>query len=199
MRLFVAVWPSPDAVRHLESALEPVRQLAPGLRWVPSRNWHLTLTFLAEVPDAAQRELTGRLARAATRHAPLRLRFGAAGRFGDRVFFTRVSGDVDPLRWLAASTTAAARRTGLEVEDRAYRPHLTVARTNRSTRGLDLRKLVGALGDYEGPEWTAADLHLVQSRPGPSARAAAESGDQAGSDRAQEYRTIVSWPLTGRP
>lgn len=187
MRLFVALWPPPDAVRDLEAGLGEVRRTTPQLRWAPTQQWHLTLTFLGEVADAHRPELERRLARASTRHPPLRLRFAGGGRFGDRVLFTSVQGDRPGLRRLADSTSAAARRTGLTVGARPYRPHLTLARSrSRSGSGLDLRPAVGTIGDYRGPEWTASRLCLVHSRLA------------AGPGRSAVYETVAAWALNAR-
>jgi len=91
-----------------------------------------------------------------------------------------VEGDREPLRRLAASAGAAARRSGLDVEDRPYRPHLTLA---RNTGGADLRPLVTALAAYTGIDWTADRLHLVRSRLG------------QGPGRTAAYDTVAYWPL----
>jgi 2'-5' RNA ligase len=186
MRLFVALWPPPPAAGDLAAAVEAAREDAPQLRWAPPVQWHLTLTFLGEVADTHRVDLDRRLARAAGRHPPLHLCFAGGGRFGHRVLFTRVEGDQTGLRRLAASTTAAARRIGLEVDARPYRPHLTLARS--SARGgdqVDLRPAVQALTSYRGPEWTADSLHLVRSRLG------------AGPGRRAQYETIAAWTLGG--
>jgi 2'-5' RNA ligase len=180
MRLFIALWPPAEIVDELAVAVAEVRPLAPDLRWAPSRQWHLTLVFLGEVADQRRPELARRLARAAARHPPLRLRFTDGGRFGDRVLFTKVSGDREPLRRLAASVAAASRRAGLAVGDRPYRPHLTLA---RSSHGIDLRPAVGALRPFCGTDWMATQLHLVQSRPGQA------------PERAAMYETVDAWPL----
>lgn len=184
MRLFVAVWPSPEAVGQLETTVDAVRPLVPGPRWVAASQWHLTLVFLGEVTVGRPEELAHRLARAASRHAPLQLSFEQAGRFDGRILFSRVAGDREPLRRLAASVTAAARRAGLSVEDRPYRPHLTLA---RSTTGTDLRPLVRALESFHGVDWTAREIHLMHSRPPRSA------------GQPPAYETVDTWPLTGPP
>jgi 2'-5' RNA ligase len=182
MRLFVAVRPPPEALTDLERAVAAVRPLAPDLRWTLPAQWHLTLTFLGDVADDDVPDLEGRLARAAARHPPLALWFRAAGRFGSRVLITRLDGDREPLRRLAAATSAAARRCGLAVEDRPYRPHLTLA---RSDGGTDLRPLVEALAPFEGVPWEADRLELVRSRLG------------QGEGRRSAHDSIGAWPLTG--
>jgi 2'-5' RNA ligase len=157
----------------------------PGLRWTPAGQWHLTLAFLGEIDGDALDEgvlpdLTARLARAARRHPPQELALSGAGRFGDRVLWTRVRGD---LRALAASVSAAARRCRIAVEDRPYRAHLTLA---RARPGTDLRPAVDALRDFTGTTWTATTLHLVRSTLG------------AGPGGTAAHEVIATWPL-GRP
>ena len=177
----MALWPPQDALAELAETLAAVRPLEPDVRWTRPEQWHLTLVFLGEVAEERLPGLTERLARAARRHPSLRLRFAGGGRFGDRVLWTRVEGDREPLRRLAGSATAAARRAGIGVDDRPYRPHLTLA---RNPQGADLRPLVAALAPYAGTSWTADRLHLVRSRLG------------AGPGRTASYDTVAAWPLS---
>jgi 2'-5' RNA ligase len=186
MRLFVAVWPPPGAVDELTRALAGVRSAGPALRWTTPEQWHLTLAFLGDVADDRRPELERRLARVAARHHPVALRLSGAGRFGNRVLVVKLSGDIPAMKRLAASTGAAARRAGIPVPDRPYRPHLTLARTG-STGADDLRPLAARLAAFESTPWTAAGFDLVQSRLG------------AGPGRRAEYRTVVSWPLRSQP
>ena len=180
MRLFVAVWPPEDALAEVAELVDRVRPLAPELRWALPEQWHLTLAFLGEVAEDALPELSRRLERAARRHEAMTLSLAGGGRFGDRVLWTRVQGARDQLRQLAASAAAAARRTGIAVEDRPYRPHLTLARAR--TRA-DLRPLVAALDSFQGRPWVARELHLMRSRLG------------QGRDRTAAYETVFAWPL----
>jgi 2'-5' RNA ligase len=183
VRLFVAVTPAREAIDELWSAAAELRSTRPELRWTRPEQWHLTLAFLGEVGDPARIEVMERLGRAAARHPPLALALSGAGRFGDRVLWTRVTGDVAPLRRLADSVRAAVRRAQLPVEDRPYRPHLTLA---RARDGADLRPAVDALAGFTGATWTAAELHLKRSHLG------------AGPDRGSRHEVVASWPLTGR-
>ena len=205
MRAFVALIPPAAALAELDAAVGPLRVAHTDLRWTPVAQWHLTLAFLGEVDERVLPDLTERLARAARRHEPMRLAFGAAGRFGSRVLWIRVgaapaghpgerespvlAGRVphsgrpyggDGLPRLAASVTAAARRSGIAVDGRPYRPHLTLA---RARDGADLRPLVTALGDVAGSPWSAEALHLVRSRLG------------AGPGGTAEHELVGTWPL----
>lgn len=180
MRLFVAVTPPQDAIDELRSATAALRADSAELRWSTPEQWHLTLAFLGEVDDRARHDVTERLGRAATRHGPCTLSLAGAGRFGHRVLWTRVHGDVDRLRRLAASVRAAARRSRIAVEDRPYRPHLTLARARGDA---DLRPAVSALGRFAGRTWTARELHLVRSHLG------------GGPDGRAHHELLRSWRL----
>jgi 2'-5' RNA ligase len=178
VRLFVAVDPPASAVTHLRDRLEP----APGLRWTDPAQWHLTLTFCGEVDEETAADLTERLARAAGRHAPMELRLSGAGAFSRparaHALWIGIAGDVDALGRLADSTSAAARRCGIPVEGRRFRAHLTIA---RASPPRDVRDVVASLGAYNGPSWTASELHLVRSHLGGKT----------------VHERIATWPLTG--
>jgi 2'-5' RNA ligase len=181
VRLFVAVRPPSVAIAELETLVTRLRATWPNLTWTLPVQWHLTLVFLGEVPAERLPELERRLGQAARRHAPARVAFAGAGRFGDRVLFTKVGGDVVALRGLARSVQAAARRTGLDVEDRPYRAHLTLA---RARSGADVRPLVPEANAFRGVEWAAGEIELVRSRLG------------QGPDRRAAHETLRAWPLT---
>ena len=165
-RLFVAVSPPRDVLAPLDDMVASLRLRAPGLSWVPADRWHVTLAFLGDVEPAAQDDLCARLARVARRHPPVRVRIGRGGRFGGRVLWVAVMGDLAPL---ARAVARAAGKAGIEVEDRPWRGHLTLART-RPGRFADLRDLAAALATTTCPEWTASTFALIESRLGPNPR-----------------------------
>jgi RNA 2',3'-cyclic 3'-phosphodiesterase len=183
MRMFVALVPPAEALDELAAALRALPP-QPRLRWTRPEQWHVTLAFLAEVDERTRDALTERLARTARRHPPLELALGGGGRFGDQVLWTRVEGDRTGLRRLADAVRAAARRCGLPVDDRPYRPHLTLARARPPAP--DLRPLVSALQEVRGRAWTASELHLVRSDLG------------AGPGGSARHETAGSWVLAGR-
>lgn len=191
MRLFIALSPSDEAMADLRSAVARLRDLAagdPNLRWSTEAQWHLTLAFLGEVGEDRLPELSRRLARAAGRHQPIRLRLAGAGGFGStkaaRVLWVGVDGDQPALRALAGSVSAGARRSGIDVrEARRFRAHLTLARLREPT---DVRPYVDQLADYSGPEWIADRVELIRSYLG-----------QGESGRAR-YETVQAFALGRR-
>lgn len=145
MRLFVCVRPPAEALADL------VRALPPGP--LPTHRWHVTLAFLGEVDDptavgAALQQVSS---------PSLSLSLAGSGTFGDAVW-VGLAGDVDGLRRLAVQVRDACRAAGVAVEDRTYRPHLTVGRRRR----LD----PAVVASYAGPTWTASEIELVRSTLG---------------------------------
>lgn len=196
MRLFVAVELPARARRELAADVADTRAAraaigddAAALRWVDPARWHLSVAFLGDVDAAVLTDLLARLARAAGRARPFRLRLAGAGRFDDRVLWAGLRGggrgtarpdpDLRALHRLAAGTAAAARHAGIPMEERRYRPHLTLA---RAPRGTDLAPWASALATHAGPAFRVDSLHLVESVLGPAPR----------------YTEVARWPL-GRP
>jgi 2'-5' RNA ligase len=181
VRLFVAI-DFPDPVRaSLVALLEGLRPHLPRpVRLSAPERMHLTLAFLGEVDDARQPDLQARLAASVAPHPPLRLQLVDGGRFDGSVLWVGVGGELDGLQRLAASVADAARSSGVEVERRPYRPHVTLARARPAT---DLRPLAARLEGYRSPAWTASEVLLVRSRIGPD----------------PEHVPVAGWPLTGRP
>lgn len=189
MRLFAAVLPPAHAADELAAAVEQ-RVLglpgADGMRWTGQAGWHFTLAFMGEVDDGLVPELTERLERAARRTEAFSLRLRGGGHFGGRALWAGAAGGIAELRRLAERADAAARRTGVPMEEhRAYRPHLTLARTRTET---DLTSYVAALDGFEGTSWQVGELALVRSR----LPVAGVRGEQP------RYETLVRCP-TARP
>jgi RNA 2',3'-cyclic 3'-phosphodiesterase len=182
VRLFAALSPPPTAIEHLLGAVVAVQVADDGLRWIPAERLHLTVAFFGDVGEPQIADLRTRLARAAARHVAIELRFRGAGAFSRaasaQVLWSGVDGPLDKLGSLASSVAAAGRRVGLAIEDRAYRPHLTLARARGRAR-VDVRSIVAALADYVGPSWPAEHLHLIASHLGPQPR----------------YEVVDQWPL----
>ena len=171
MSFFVAIRvPAPASADLAAAQASLPRELSakhPGLRWVPPQNWHLTLAFLGPVPGHRLADLEARLARTAVRHGPLSLRLAGSGHFGTRVLYVGLAGDLEPLGRLAASVAAAARRAKVAVDDRPYRPHLTLARLRGSA---PLHDVASALASYAGPTWSVDQIQLMESWPPTAAR-----------------------------
>ena len=122
MRLFFALRLSPSVAEALTQAQDVLRRQGRGI-FPPPENLHLTLAFLGETEA-----LSGATAAlAAIRARPFSLSVdGPLGRFGD-VWWAGVTAD-RALEDLALSLQADLRARGFSLEERPFRPHITLVR-----------------------------------------------------------------------
>ncbi|QJW36993.1 RNA 2',3'-cyclic phosphodiesterase [Cellulosimicrobium protaetiae] len=214
MSLFAALFPDPAALDHLGLALSGAHAQeahrsdgAPLVRWTPPELWHVTVSFFGDVPEGSVPDLVAALAPVARETPPLSLRLRGAGVFDRRVLWVGVGGDdADGLRGLSVAVAEAAADAGVRVDRRPrQRAHLTVARAAAGARQAQRRSRArdraaggpadvtaadplggpaAALAVYAGPDWSARELHLVESEP----------GDASGR---RIYRTVETLELPG--
>lgn len=169
MRAFVAVVPPTPALAPLARALPALREEHPSWGWVTPERWHVTLAFLGDVSDKRLVRLQSGLAEVAESAPPMTLRILGGGVFPNerrpRIAWAGLSGDLAALTVLAGNVAAAARAAGIEVERRAYRPHLTLARLRRDAPAAD--RLVPDLERLSGLPFRASQVVLMSSRLGP--------------------------------
>ncbi len=171
--MFVALQPPPEAVEDLDRFLE-VRRGAADFRWSAPGQFHVTLAFLADVPDRALDDLVEGLARSANRRTAFDTALAGGGAFPDpagaRVLWAGLDLD-DPSRAeldrLATGARAAANRAGVPADGQRFRPHVTVARIGRPA---EVSNWVRLLETYRGPGWRADRIALVASYLGEGPR-----------------------------
>jgi 2'-5' RNA ligase len=171
--MFVAVVPPPEVVEHLDAFLD-VRRDAAAYRWATVEQFHVTLAFLAEVPDRALDDLVERLGRAASRRHAFDTSVATGGAFPNparaRVLWAGLDLDDDgrtELSRMATGARAAANRAGVPVDGQRFRPHIAVARLGRPQ---DVTSWVRLLDTYRGPTWTVDRVALVASYLGQGPR-----------------------------
>lgn len=166
MRAFVSVPCGEEFAEALSTALDPLRA-TPGLRWAPPEQYHLTLQFLGDWPEARLKLLAEAFGRekwpsAFTLDAS---RLGAFPSRGDlRVLFLQMDND-DAL----GETALQVRRLVQQVwsdspaDFKAFRGHLTVARSRGGLEAGARRKLLGfPLPDL--PSIRVAEFMIMTSR-----------------------------------
>jgi 2'-5' RNA ligase len=130
MRLFSAV-DIDDAIRErIALFMNGVSPFAPDARWVTPESLHVTLKFIGEQPDGSVDRI--RLALQSVAASTTEIHFRGYGFFptakSARVFW--IGMDAGPrLGAIAAAIDDATAALGIPKEDRAFSPHLTLARS----------------------------------------------------------------------
>ncbi len=156
-RIFFALWPDDRQRDRLRDHISPLAKLVEG-QAVYRGNWHVTTAFIGNFPEAEIPELLARAAQIPVE--PFRLRF-------DRVEFwprpkvaSLVAPTVPPeLQRLVDAQNSLLTDFGVMVEDRTYRPHITVVRRARpfETQRVAQPAVI---------EWSSFELVESISQPG---------------------------------
>nr|WP_314546883.1 RNA 2',3'-cyclic phosphodiesterase [uncultured Massilia sp.] len=153
LRLFLALWPD-DAVRAQLRAWRDLWTWPRGAAPVDDAKLHLTLHFLGSVPSGRLPALLDGFARP---FSPFELQLGRAELWHNGIAVLAPHAVPQALLDLHAGLSQSLQDLGLQAEERAYRPHVTMARRARD-----------AALPQDGPEitWRADRYALVESRPG---------------------------------
>ena len=163
-RMFTAVLPPADVVSELDALLEPRRDADPGLRWSRPEGWHVTTSFMSDVPSRAVDALVEYLREVAAKAAPFPIRLEGGVAFPDaaqaKVLGLGISDGNGELAHLSAGARSAASRAGAAADGARFVGHLTLA---RSRKGVQATRWIGVLDSFSGWSWQAAELCLVES------------------------------------
>jgi RNA 2',3'-cyclic 3'-phosphodiesterase len=157
--------PVPEPQREqLGRFIAECARIAPALRWATTENLHLTVRFVGGVDRPVVEGVADAIG--SLRLASFELAVGDIGTFGRgravRVVWLGLRAGADAAVALAAKVEAECVRAGLTPEERAFQPHLTLARA----RGREGAHLDDA--DLPAPPqldpWRADELILYASR-----------------------------------
>lgn|ERR1700756_1986029 len=143
MRLFLAL-DIDDPIRdRITRFVDGVRNFSPNARWVKAESLHVTLKFIGEQPDDAVEKIKQALKDVSA--ATTEIKFRSYGFFptpkSARVFWIGMESGPQ-LAQLAAAIDEKMANFGVKKEDRAFSPHLTLAR---------------AAGGSGSPRWRKGD------------------------------------------
>jgi 2'-5' RNA ligase len=169
VRLFLALNLGADVRRRCYEATAPLRAIRPELRWVVEPQFHLTLKYLGEQPEAVVAPLSAVVDEVADRSREMDLTIGAVGAFPNfrraRVVYLAVEPD-PKLELLHHDVEVSCARMGFPIEGRPFRPHVTIGRERDDAdpgarRALrDAARGVGAWVDA-----TVGSVDLMVSEP----------------------------------
>jgi 2'-5' RNA ligase len=170
MRAFIAI-DLPEPVRAaLAAAQQRMRSVAPEARWTRPEGIHLTLKFLGEISDAQTKQVVEALTMLQA-FDPFSVEVKEFGFFPHerrpRVFWAGLAAP-PALQELAARVESQLEKRGFAREERAFTPHLTLARFQVPR---PQPALVTAVGEWANPSlgsFEASEFFLFESKLSPS-------------------------------
>lgn len=132
-RLFVALRPP----RPMREALLAAMGNVPGARWQDDEQLHLTLRFIGEVDRHVAEDVAAALG--SVSHPAFDLRLNGVKSFERKGRTDNIWASVTPhgdVRSLHAAVTSALSRADIPPEERAFVPHITMARFSRGTEPM---------------------------------------------------------------
>ena len=194
-RLFVAVPLDTAAVTTIAALVERVRAeralVAPDerdVRWVRMDGLHLTLRFLGPTPENNIPAVAEAVRRAASTQDPFEVRIDGGGSFPNprrpRTLWLAVTHGTAELGSLARAVDRELVAAGWPSDDRPFRAHLTVARSDGVPAGADVARRLTAAAEGVDVSSAAERLVLFESITG---------GGPA------RYEPLESTPLLHRP
>ena len=181
MRLFTGIAIDEAVTEKLGAAIEALRQAA-NLRWSPPENLHITTKFIEEWPEDRLGELKGAL-EAVDPPGDFEINISRFGFFPNarqpRMLYAGVESGPS-LADLARRIEDAVEGLGCPREERAYMPHVTLARLPRARMDA-LHETIASMRNPNFGSFQANEFHLYESRPGP---------------RGSVYTKLATWPMT---
>jgi RNA 2',3'-cyclic 3'-phosphodiesterase len=166
MRLFVGIAITSHIRSTIAAFIEELRPFAPQAKWVRVENIHLTLKFLGEMEPSRVRAVQSALSTVRSAHL-VTLEFRGLGFFPSekrsRIFWMGMESSPN-LKTLAADIDQSLHKLGFALEERAFAPHLTLARFNAPSLAP---KLAAATRENTGRSFgsfTTNKFHLVESK-----------------------------------
>jgi RNA 2',3'-cyclic 3'-phosphodiesterase len=146
MRLFIAVELGEEVRNRIAVELDSLQRMAPDAKWVRVESIHVTLAFLGHQPEDGVPAIRAAIEKVAATGHPVSLQARGLGSFGSsrrpRVLWVGLHGEVELLAQLQHRLEAELIPLGYQPEQRAFNPHLTLARARNPSGDAKLLRCV---------------------------------------------------------
>jgi 2'-5' RNA ligase len=178
LRSFIAIELPAEIQAAIASSTAGLQKALPKplVRWVASKNLHLTLKFLGDVSPANLERLAEALKVESVRQEKFSLSVGGLGAFPTprrpRVIWIGLEAPA-MLTAVQRAVESVSSRMGYPTEERPFSPHLTIGRVGQDVSAADLKRVCAAIeGATVGPLGTVSvdAIHIFKSdlQPGGS-------------------------------
>jgi 2'-5' RNA ligase len=166
VRLFVAIQIPDDIRASIASLLQEFYAIAPQVKWIRPENLHVTLKFLGETDSSKLPAIEESLS-AVHLVRPVTLNFFGLGFFPNAkrpgVIWAGVESSSN-LQALADEVDGQMASLGFPKKDRAFTPHLTLARLGRIALPRTLAVTIAHDSSRQFGSFTASEFYLVESK-----------------------------------
>ena len=167
-RVFCAI-ELPSLVREkISEHITRLRAAVPdsAASWVRPDNIHLTLKFVGESPSSQVKDLTQAAANTVAGFSPFEIMIGDTGSFPThgtpRVLWIGVADHSSQLMQLQAKLDEECLRLGFVREERAFSPHLTIARLRKPQGARALATAHKEIG-FDSNQMSVKELTVIRS------------------------------------
>jgi 2'-5' RNA ligase len=170
-RTFIAVEAIDEAHAAALTAIDRLRSVAEGVKWVAPDNLHWTIQFLGDLDDREMADVCLRTVRVTARHEPFELAALGVGAFPSihrpRTLWIGAGQGSDQFCALQADVENSLRELGFRGEGRAFVPHLTIGRAGRGGRlGPLLVERLVKLANFDGGRMSVDEVIVFASELG---------------------------------
>ncbi|MDD4872242.1 MAG: RNA 2',3'-cyclic phosphodiesterase [Kiritimatiellae bacterium] len=167
IRAFIAVEINSDIKGKINLLQERFRLMGIRAGWVKSANMHLTLVFMGDINNEISNKVCTVMDTVASAEKPFFCEVRGLGYFGKRdkprVVWADVTGDARFLVDVQNRIYTSIRPLGIQMDDRPFVPHLTIARIRSP---VDVGKLVMGIEEHKEDYFGKFDVNnliLVKS------------------------------------
>lgn len=185
IRSFLAFDLSVDIKKKIETISDEIKKSNLPVRWIKPENIHITLVFLGDVKENLIGDIKGKVENAVNKKISYKVWLEGLGVFPHvkrpRVIWVGLGGDIDRLSDLRDNIQSELSSLGFVPERRQFRPHLTIGRFKKETKGIfDVKKILERHYDITSDAYCLKELILFKSDLRPNGA---------------EYTKIYSWLL----
>jgi 2'-5' RNA ligase len=168
LRLFVAIELEDTVKKRLKECQEKLKEAGGEVGWVDVNNIHITLKFLGYVEEGRLNQVKDIIKESVQDIETICLRFKGIGGFPSfqrpRVVFVKAEDETGHLVTINSRLEEGFQSLGIEKEDRAYEPHLTLGRVKSPHNIERLVRLMEKYREESFGEELVTRVLLMQSQ-----------------------------------
>jgi 2'-5' RNA ligase len=172
VRVFIAIPIPPDLKATLAALQQEFRFLPLQASWVREPGFHITLKFLGEVESTQIEPIVSCISEVAQRCEVFPLTLCGAGVFpheaNPKVLWVGIEDETGRMCQLQQALDLQLTKLGFAPEERAFAPHLTIARLKRVSRRAELLAHLKVHRQSKFGQIEVCQLELIESQLHPS-------------------------------